>query len=858
MRHLLPILARFAARHQRLVFALALVVAIASGVAASRLKFDTDVLGLLPKNEPSVNALRETLEQFGSLDYLLIAVRIPEGEPVDPYIDYVHFLGDRLNELESLVEVEYSVGELEQLLSEFIPHSMLFLSPDEVREVIERTSPEKVRERVEELRRQLAMPQAIALKSVLLLDPVGVGDIFMSKAKTSTAGMSIDWTSGYFLSRDQRMLLVLAKPQEPPQNVDFSRAMVAEVEAAADAAREEWQQWLEDDSAEVEVLLGGRYMIGLSDDKTIRKDFIINLATSLVGVLLLFLFAFRRFGPLAYAFVPLALGLLMTFGFSAVYYGRLSVATSGVAALLIGLGIDFIIVSYGRFVEERKRGADLHQALATMNGSTGRAVVIGAVTSAATFYSFLVTDFTGLRQMGILTGTGILLCMSAVLMVLPAMLAWHEEHDTRRQRRPKMYLHGFGSEHLMESSMRHPRTVLGAAAVVTLIAGVLAVQIRFEDSVQSMRPQGGQEVVFRAELSKRFGSSFEQMMLVFEGDSAAAVIDRVHDALPRLRRLVDGENLTEIDSLGSLIPPRDEQQRALAVLEQARTDGLDAEAFTASFRAVLEDQGLRSEPFDDGLRLFAEALDRRQPLTLADFEDSANARRLIDRYVRRIGEGDWKSVIYLFPPADVWRRQPPPPLAELADSLGPEATLVGANVVSKVMRVGVLRDALVAAAVGFLLVALLLWLDFRRLQDTALSLAPLVVGVVWMVAAMVALGIPMNFMNIFVTAMIIGIGVDYGVHVIHRYREVERFGLERLEADVSETGKAITMAALSTTVGFGSLSLSHYPGLRSMGLVAILGAVATCVVSLTVLPAYLSLRRWRTLEGRRSGGSADV
>lgn len=848
MRHLLPSLARFAARHQRLVFIGALVAALASAFLASRLRFDTDVLGLLPKNEPAVNALRQTLDEFGSLDYLMIAVRIPEGESVDPYIDYVRILGQRLRELESLAEVEYSLGELEDLLREFIPHALLFLSSEEAAEIVSRTSPERVAERVAELRQQLAMPQSVALKSLLVLDPVGIGDVFLSQAKTSTAGMSVDWTSGYFLSNDQRMLLILAKPPRPPQDVDFSRGMVTEVRRAIDLARSEWREWLEDDSADVEVLLGGRYMIGLSDDATIRRDFIVNLATSLVGVLLLFLFAFRRLGPLAYAFVPLALGLLMMFGFSSVVYGRLSAATSGVAALLIGLGIDFIIVSYGRFVEERKRGATLHEALATMNGSSGRAVVIGAVTSAATFYSFLVTDFTGLRQMGILTGTGILLCMSAVLLVLPAMLAWHEERDHRRDRRPRMYLHGFGSARLMAASMRHPRLVLATAAVASLAALAIASQVRFEDSVQSMRPKGGEEVMFREELSRRFGSSFEQMMLVIEGDSSQEVIADMHQALPLLRPLVDGENLVEMDSLESLIPPREEQEQALAVLSRARRAGFDADRFTQDFLAELEAQGLRPEPFSEGVQLFASALQRSEPLTIEDFEASANARRLIERFVRRGEDGRWRAVAYLFPPADVWRRQPPPPLAEVARSLGPDVNLVGANVVSKVMRESVLRDATIATVVGFLLVALLLWFDFRRLTDTLLSLAPLVVGVVWMVAAMVLFGMSMNFMNIFVTAMIIGVGVDYGVHLIHRYREVEKFGLERLEADVSETGKAITMAALSTIVGFGSLSLSHYPGLRSMGVVAILGAAATCAVSLTVLPAYLSLRR-----DRRSG-----
>ena len=113
-------------------------------------------------------------------------------------------------------------------------------------------------------------------------------------------------------------------------------------------------------------------------------------------------------------------------------FGKLSSATSVVAALLIGLGIDFVIVSYGRYVEERRGGASLEAALAAMCGACGRAVVAGAITTAATFYAFTFTEFTGLRQMGLLTGTGILLCMTSVLLLLPAMLAWSEDHHAKR------------------------------------------------------------------------------------------------------------------------------------------------------------------------------------------------------------------------------------------------------------------------------------------------------------------------------------------------------------------------------------------------------------------------------------------
>ena len=118
-------------------------------------------------------------------------------------------------------------------------------------------------------------------------------------------------------------------------------------------------------------------------------------------------------------------------------FGTLTSATSVVAALLIGLGIDFVIVSYGRYVEERRSGATWRRRSPPMCGASGRAVVAGAITTAATFYAFTFTEFTGLRQMGLLTGTGILFCMTSVLLLLPAMLAWSEDHHQRRQTAPQ-------------------------------------------------------------------------------------------------------------------------------------------------------------------------------------------------------------------------------------------------------------------------------------------------------------------------------------------------------------------------------------------------------------------------------------
>ena len=175
--------------------------------------------------------------------------------------------------------------------------------------------------------------------------------------------------------------------------------------------------------------------------------------------------------------------------------------------------------------------------------------------------------------------------------------------------------------------------------------------------------------------------------------------------------------------------------------------------------------------------------------------------------------------------------------------------------VSAFLRETIKKDALIATVAGFLIVSLLLWLDLRRPLDTILCLAPLTIGIIWMLGAMSLLNLPMNFFNVFVTTMIIGIGVDYGIHMMHRYREARDTQIARLEGGLEETGKAIVLAALSTMVGFGSLSISSYPGIQSMGLVALLGAFSTALVAITLLPAYLSLRLRRA---SRSGAEPAI
>jgi predicted RND superfamily exporter protein len=221
-------------------------------------------------------------------------------------------------------------------------------------------------------------------------------------------------------------------------------------------------------------------------------------------------------------------------------------------------------------------------------------------------------------------------------------------------------------------------------------------------------------------------------------------------------------------------------------------------------------------------------------LSLADLAGTPLAR-VLDRYLADAGE-EVSVVVYCYPPLGKWRRGASPDLVEVIGR-HPGAILAGTNVISAELRRIVWDDAIKASILGIVVVFVLMWVDLGGPLRALLGLLPLIVGMVWMLGGMALLGLRLNFFNIFVVTMIIGIGVDYGIHLLHRWYESGGSA-----AAVAETAKAIAVAALTTMAGFGSLVLSHYPGLRSVGAAAILGAASTAVLGITLLPALL-LRR---------------
>ena len=826
-RRLPHYLVRFGRLHPRLVVATAILAWVAAGLLASRVEVETDILSLVPRNNPVVEGFKKTVARFGSVDTLLVVIHLDPEQPLETTIDFADRLASSLRDWDLIDWVEYRVDSTAEAAVPLLDRATLFLAPEELDEVLTGLDDEGLNETAIRLRAQLMAPQSVVTKNFLRLDPFGLLPKILSKIRFGGVGVRVDPETGCLIDDGRRYLLMMAKPTGPAQDLKFDRKLKAGLADRVVAAEEAWRGE-SDGAAPPLVEFTGGYVVALDDARLITSDMVVGLVSSLIGVMALFLLAFRRRAALVYAFFPLVTGIALAFAFGAVALGRINSLTSAFGGLVIGLGIDFVIVLYARYVEERRSGASHEEAVDAMGRLTGVGVLLGAVTTAATFYAFLVTDFAGLWELGLLTGTGILLLVVTVFLLLPALLTVIQQRG--RGDRP-LHLHSFGSDLLFRASMRRPGLTIVVAAMITLVLGFGVSRLKWDDDFRNMRSGDNRAIQLRQEVMDAFDLRFSPMVLRCDGADETEALAGCRAILPELEALVDGENLAGVDTIAGIIPPRAVQEELIARLEEAAPA---LEGVRGRFEMALRSNGLNPAAFRDGIEIFMTALDRRQPLSLVDLEGTPLAR-VVDRYVAA-GDGEVSAAIYLYPPVGDWRRGASPALQALVLRY-PGMVLAGPNIISAELRKIVWDDALKAAVLGMIVVFFLMWLDLGGPLRALLALLPLAVGMVWMLGAMGLMGLRLNFFNIFVLTMIIGIGVDYGVHLLHRWYES---GGDR-EA-LAETAKAIAVAALTTMVGFGSLVLSHYPGLRSVGAAAILGAFSTAVLGITLLPALLSAK----------------
>ena len=624
----------------------------------------------------------------------------------------------------------------------------------------------------------------------------------------------------------------------------------------------------------------------LSEDESIASTRDTTIASIVTFILIagLFGYSYREFSRPALAIGVLVVAVCWTMGFTTLGVGRLNILSITFIPMILGLGIDFGIQILGRYEEELPHAPDIVTAIANTLSHTGNAILTGGTTTALAFYTMCFNQFTGLREMGLISGTGIVLCMGANLTLLPALLYLRDRKGWATRQVPVSQQ--YEKHHLFDRIvLDHAGSVIVIATAITLLA-VLAVPLTGFDynllklqnpTLESVKferklidSKGSHSVIFAASLCKDLteatdrAARFRQQPSVQNVLSLTEIVprdqDRKLEIIKRIKRHLESvhipksgdridvaENVRVIRLLsvncektwklarhwgskgqregadeffGKLTHAMD---RALAVLE--KMDQAKAETILGAYQAQIFGELRQNLEF-----LKRQKVDRQ--ITVEDLPKSMK-----DQFIGRSG----RILLQIYPREDIWDRDPLDRFVRDLRRVDPDIT---GTPVQNYEYIELLKTSYEQAGLyAFGMIVFLVFLHFRSLKYSLITLLPLFLGILWTVGLMPLVGLPFNPANIVTLPLIIGIGVAYGVYAVDRYRESSSPALFS-----TSTGKAILLSALTTIFGFGTLAFATHRGISSLGLLMTLGVGLCMVTSLYVCPAVLKVFGRRSMK----------
>jgi len=860
-------------RHPWLVLGIFVLLSALSLLAITRhLGVDSDPIAMLDEDLPFRQIDTRLKHEFPTLDdSLLVVLDAPTPEQAWLAARDVRDRLDRMPEL--IVDVSWPAGS-----DFFTRNGLLFLDLDELDNLADRlgdaqallgrlaseTSAAALFElltQIQQQRDQLPADFDIDGLHAQIAETIAetIGGVMDGPGAGHDALLS--WQALLGGPEDSGREILLVNPV-----LDHTRVLAArDVMAALTALRAE----LGLDQGPVRMRLTGSSALRHEEMQSVIDGAALTGTLALVLVTIVMLLGLRSLPLSLIALANLTFGLILTTGFAALAIGRVNLISVSFVVLYIGLGVNYAVhflLRYREIVQQEQRTPTGRlRAIIATGRFLRRALLLSAVTTALGFFAFVPTAFSGIAQLGLIAGVAMGITLLLSYTTLPAMLALIQPAVNAPPPLP-----GEGWRRALAWPLRHRVPVLAFGALLLIAALPALPRVGFDSDPLNVRdPRAESVVAIRDLLQEREAGYRNIQVLVAADENPESLRQRLH-ALPAVERAVSlasfipadqDDKLLILDELSWLLGP------AIMVADWQPVP-VAPERLAATARTLAEAIENPDDPLPPVLTRLAEALTGEAPEMLTgeapemlagrvntalvgglapslgrltpglSSQSPVTAQDLPDWLVRQWRGLEGSRLIQVFPGVDVLDPDERDRFVDEVLTVA-EGRATGGPVIQRAAGQAIteaFRQALVWAVAG---IALVLLLMLRRVTDTLMVLAPLLLGGMLTLALMVLLGLQFNFANVVALPLLLGVAVDNGIHLVQRHRAGL---LPDGNVLATATARAIVVGALITAGGFGNLVFSPHAGTASLGAILAMGLGLMVIATLVFLPAMLGRR----------------
>jgi predicted RND superfamily exporter protein/lauroyl/myristoyl acyltransferase len=797
------------------------LLALAVCLGLWRLRFDVDILDLLPPDEPTVQGLKLYQQHFTNARELIVTLRAPEAEQAERLAGE---LAERLRQETNLVEeVTWQPPWMEhpEQLGELLGWLWFNQPPGDFAALTNRLAPDQLKSTLEQTKETLATsmsPMDLARRE---FDPF---DLLTMPALTNLASFSNGRGQQMFASPDGKFRLLYVESAVDLGSYRSCESWLKSIHTVVDGLR---AGQTKEDLNGVVIRYTGRPVFVEEIATSMQRDMSHSVGATSIIIALLFWLTHRRWRPMLWLLALLMLILGATLALGGLVLGTISVVSMGFAAVLLGLAVDYAVVHYQEALAYPQMTVpEIRRAIAP-------SILWAAITTMSAFLVLNLGGLPGLGQLGSLVAIGI--GVSALVMVmiyLPPLFP--ERRKPRPNQTPFRWWNYFIAPQEPPVTEITPagKSPYRAAFLLTglIFLGACAVlcfqRPGLDRSGNALQPQHGEAQTTLDEMTAELGLPPQPLWLIISGHDE----NEVYQRLSKAEQLLNGAVTNHLISrylLPDTLWPRAEFEaanRATAAVLGEKGPLLSSAALNAGFNtnALLLTEEL--------VRTWARAGESKSVI----WPTNRVSQWLLRRFVARTS--DECLVMGLIYPAT--NKVDTAELTALSKRLAQNSALLsGWELLGSATLKRVQSRMWQVVTPMVVLVLLSLWFAFRRAMEILLGVAVLCLSGVCLLATMALAGWTWNLMNLMALPLMLGTGVDYTLFIQLALR---RHGGD-LNAVRRSVGRALMLCGGTAMAGFGSLGFSSNPGMASLGKVCAVGIGANMLISVFLLPAWWRL-----------------
>lgn len=763
-----------------------LLITGASLFLSSKLSIDSNYMAFLPESFPGVQNLKEVIKRTGGgFGNFMVVI---EGSTPEVRRNYAKNFTEEAAKFDWVDYAEYQKG-----WEKISQNRLLYLGVNDLQLIYDR------------LLRFIDAKKVSS--SELYID-------FLKEDEQQANSLSFDdikrkyqatsFGTPYFEDPDLKYTIVVVWPKGSMTDMGFSKKVYQDLQDLKGRLNPD------KDSVGLQVSIGGEFRSKIDEYDSLMNNVLGSSTLSFLGIGFLLILFYRKVGSVFYTLIPLVIGSLWCFGLAYLFVGRLNLLTVFLVAILFGIGVDYGIYLFSRYVEERRHHPNIQEAIALVLEETGRGLISASLTTALAFGILVFTDFKGFREFGLLAFAGIASLLFAYLGLSPVIWVLAERWKLIHPK--KVLPMGFKIP-----VFKSHRAVLFFNGVLFLACLLALPFVKFEYDYGNLRSVNNSYWKLKSKIQAVFPLSKTPAIVVTDTlEETREVVQAVRDLIPQV---------TTVDTVKS-------------ILDFLPEDTLGKKTILQKIEALLDkNQQFFSLKEKEQVEQFKPYLHPTE-VSLSDIPKS-----ILRQFTFPHGAAGYSVLIYDKVPLSNAKKalQYANDIRDIKTASGKvfhpsEGSMLFADALTLMKK-----EALFAFLAMVLVVFTVLFLEFRKLKFALIVFTPIIFSFFLTFGLMVLFNIKLNIFNLVIFPILIGMADDSCIHLYHRLTHNEKN--TPIPTIINQTGNSVLLATLTAMIGFGSIMSSDHQGLKSLGLLALVGMAANLYSSLVFFPSFL---KWQS------------